>query len=145
MNVLDGSVGFHLARTARSMKRALESRLSEHNVTASQYVALAQLGDEDGISLSQLGERLYFDNPTITGVVDRMERDGLVERRRVADDRRVINVFLTQKGRKLLAAIEDVASEINEKAMDEITEAESEQFLRLLDSIWRKMNGNYPR
>lgn len=145
MNVLNGSVGFLLARTARSMKRVLESRLSEYNITASQYIVLAQLNDEDGISLSQLGERLYFDNPTITGVVDRMERDGLVVRRRVADDRRVINVFLTQKGKKLLVAIEDVADEINERAMVELTKADSEKFLRILDSIWKKMNGKNAR
>jgi len=140
MNVLEGSLGFRLARTARSMKRALESRLSEYNITASQYIVLAQLNDEDGISLSQLGERLDFDNPTITGVVDRMERDGLVERRRVADDRRVINVFLTQKGKKLLTAIEDVADEINEKAIDKLPKADSEKLVKILDSIWNKMN-----
>ena len=145
MNVLNGSVGFRLARTARSMKRALDSRLSEYNVTASQYIVLAQLNDEDGISLSQLGERLYFDNPTITGVVDRMERDGLGERRRVANDRRVINVFLRQKGKKLLSAIEDVADEINESVMVEFTKSDKQKLLRILDSIWEKMNGKAAR
>jgi MarR family transcriptional regulator, organic hydroperoxide resistance regulator len=145
MNVLDGSVGFHLARTARSMKRALESRLSKYNVTASQYIVLAQLNDEDGLSLSQLGERLYFDNPTITGIVDRMERDGLVERCRAADDRRVINVLLTQHGKKLLSAIENIAGEINESVMDEFTKSDQDKLMRILDSIWNKINGKHAR
>ena len=145
MNVLDGSVGFLLARTARSMKRALESRLSEYDVTASQYIVLARLNDENGISLSQLGERLYFDNPTVTGVVDRMERDGLVERRRVANDRRVINVFLTQKGKTLLGVIEEIANDINDRALSEFTTTDRVNFLKLLDSIWKKMNGKPSR
>jgi MarR family transcriptional regulator, organic hydroperoxide resistance regulator len=145
MNVLDGSLGFLLARTARTMKRALESRLSEHHVTASQYVVLAHLNDKDGISLSQLGERLSFDNPTITGLADRMERNGLVARRRVADDRRVINVFLTAKGRKLLLAIQDIADDINEKAMAGLPKADRENFLGTLDCIWKKMNGKNGR
>lgn len=145
MNVLDRSLGFLLARTARGMKRALESRLSEYNITASQYIVLAQLDDEDGISLSQLGERLDFDNPTITGVVDRMERHGLVVRRRVADDRRVINVFLTTKGANLLSTIEDVADEINAKALDEFTKADKQKFIKSLDTIWKKMNGKTAR
>lgn len=145
MNVLDGSVGFHLARTARSMKRALESRLSKYNVTASQYIVLAQLSDEDGLSLSQLGERLYFDNPTITGIVDRMERDGLVERCRAADDRRVVNVLLTPQGKKLLSAIENIADEINESVMDEFTKTDQDKLLRILDSIWNKINGKHAR
>lgn len=145
MNALDGSVGFHLARTARSMKRVLESRLAKYNVTASQYIVLAQLNDEDGISLSQLGERLYFDNPTITGIVDRMERDGLVERCRAEDDRRVVNVLLTQHGKKLLSAIENIAGEINESVMDEFTKSDQDKLLKILDSIWCKMNGKHSR
>jgi DNA-binding MarR family transcriptional regulator len=139
-STLRGSVGFLLARTARSMKRVLEARLSRYNITASQYVVVAQLNDEDGISLSQLGERLHFDNPTITGVVDRMEREGLVERRRDADDRRVINVFLTQKGRKLLSVIDGIAVDINEKAMSNLPKADRDRFMRTLDTIWRTIN-----
>ena len=141
MKLLDGSVGFLLARTARSMKRALEARLSEYNITATQYIVLSLLSEEDGISLSKLGRRLYFDNPTITGIVDRMERDGLVERRRVADDRRGINVFLTQKGKQLLGIIETFAEDINDQAMSEFTKSDRDKFVITLDSIWKKMNG----
>ena len=140
-NVLDKSTGFLLARTARSMKRALEARLSEFNVTASQYIVLAQLEDDDGISLSQLGERLYFDNPTMTGIIDRMERDGLVERRRVADDRRVINVFITEKGKHLFERCDAVAEELNEFALVDLASTGRKKFRDTLDSIWKKMNG----
>ncbi len=141
MKVLNASVGFLLTRTARSMKRVLEARLSEHHVTATQYVVLSILAEEEGISLSKLGNRLYFDNPTITGVVDRMERDGLLERRRILDDRRVINVFLTGKGKKLIRTVEKIATEVNDEAMRDFTKPEREKFLKTLDSIWKKMRG----
>lgn len=141
MKLLDTSVGFLLARTARSMKRALETRLSEHNITATQYVVLALLGEEDGISLSKLGHRLYFDNPTITGIVDRMERDGLVERRRIADDRRVINIFVTPKGQELLKKSHCVADDLNNQSLDGLSENERDAFLDALNVIWKKMNG----
>ncbi len=141
MRLLDASVGFLLTRTARSMKRALEARLSKHHITATQYVVLSLLADEEGISLSKLGHRLYFDNPTITGVVDRMERDGLVRRRRVLDDRRVINVSLTPKGKKLVRAVEKIAADVNEEAMRDFPKSDREKFLYHLDSIWKKMRG----
>ena len=140
MDALNRSVGFLLARTARSMKRALEARLSEHNITATQYIVLEVLHDRDGASLSLLGRKLYFDNPTITGIVDRMERDGLVERRRIADDRRVINVFLTAKGRELAHRISAIAEAINCEAMNKFSPKQEAELVTMLDSIWRTMN-----
>ncbi len=141
MNALDGSVGFLLARAARSMKRALEARLSEHNITATQYIVLEALREHDGASLSLLGQKLYFDNPTITGIVDRMERDGLVERRRVAGDRRVINVFLTPKGKALAQSASAIAEVINRDAMRSFSPQQESEFINTLNTIWRTMNG----
>ncbi len=140
MNALSGSVGFLLARTARSLKRALEGRLSEHNITATQYVVLEVLRERDGVSLSLLGRKLYFDNPTITGIVDRMERDGLVERRRIANDRRVINVFLTAKGKELAHRTCDIAEVINHEAMDKFSPRQEQGLISMLNIIWQTMN-----
>jgi len=142
MKVLDGSIGFLLARTARSMKRALEAHLSTYNITASQYIVLALLAERDGISLSRLGERLYFDSPTITGIVDRMERDGLVQRKRTSDDRRVINIVLTPKGKDLFRKIQVIAEDVNRKAMATFTVRQEKEFVEALDRIWKKMNGH---
>lgn len=142
MKVLDGSVGFLLARTARSMKRALEAHLSTHNITASQYIVLALLSEHDGISLSRLGERLYFDSPTITGIIDRMERGGLVQRKRTPHDRRVINIFLTPKGKDTFRHIQVIAEEVNARAMKSFTAKQEKEFLESLDRIWKKMNGH---
>jgi DNA-binding MarR family transcriptional regulator len=141
MNTLDGSVGFLLSRAARSMKRALDARLSEYNITATQYIVLEVLREHDGASLSLLGQKLYFDNPTITGIVDRMERDELVERRRVAGDRRVINVFLTGKGKALAQSTNQIAEAINREAMKTFSPQQELEFLNTLNTIWRTMNG----
>ena len=140
MKALSGSVGFLLARTARSMKRALEARLSQHEITATQYIVLLLLQEQDGISLSELGHRLHFDNPTITGIIDRMERDGFVERRRIANDRRVINIFMTQNGHELIKDNLAIADEIDKLAMNGITARQKVGFLKVLDRIWNTVN-----
>ena len=140
MNALNESVGFLLSRAARSMKRALEARLSQHNITATQYIVLEVLREHDGASLSLLGQKLYFDNPTITGIVDRMERDDIVQRRRLPGDRRVINVFLTPRGKALAQRTSDIAAAINTEAMESLTAQQETELVTMLNTIWHTMN-----
>ncbi|MFQ5797434.1 MAG: MarR family winged helix-turn-helix transcriptional regulator [Bacteroidota bacterium] len=138
---LDSSLGFLMTRTARSMKRALDARLLDQNLTATQYIVLARLWEEDGISLSELGERLYFDNPTLTGIVDRMERDGLLQRQRDEDDRRVVKVHLTAKGRTLYHDIGYLAEETDAESWEGFTESQKKELLNYLERIWKKLYG----
>jgi DNA-binding MarR family transcriptional regulator len=142
MSALDKSIGFLLARTARSMKRALEAKLVHSDVTSTQYIVLQCLWDEDGLPLSELGHRLYFDNPTITGIVDRMEKLSLVARSRDTADRRVVRVYLAAEGRRLKASLPNTADEINRTAVAGLSKSEIEQFITSLDSIWERMNSS---
>src|SRR5215218_5949383 len=63
---------------------------------------LEQIGD---LSLSELSERIRAQNSTVTGIIDRMERESLVTRERSREDRRVVFIRLTAKGRKLAEEI----------------------------------------
>lgn len=128
-------------RAARSMRRALDARLIEHNLTATQYIVLVRLWEEDGISLSELGERLDFDNPTLTGVVDRMERDGLLRRQRDEADRRVVQVHVTPKGHSLRAEIGPIAGQIDAEIWNGFSEQDKKRFLSHLEHVWEKLNG----
>jgi DNA-binding MarR family transcriptional regulator len=140
MTTLEKSVGFLLNRAARSMKRGLEARLADYGITATQYVVLALLAKTDGLSQTQLGNRLSFDNPTITGVIDRMERDGLVERRRTSGDRRVFNIFLSDRARAILTDINSIAHEVNERALESYSSREKAVLISMLTTIWKNMN-----
>ena len=95
---MDNSLGFQMVVAARSMKRALEIKLNEYSITSSQYTVLEILWKHNGLSLTDLGRLLYFDNPTITGIINRMARAKLVRRIRDRNDRRVVKVHLTPKG-----------------------------------------------
>ncbi len=132
---LDRSLGFMMNRTARSMRRALEARLVEHDLTATQYVVLVRMWEEEGTSISELGERLFLDNPTLTGIVDRMERDGLLQRRRDDEDRRVVKVYLTAKGKSLKKEIEHFAEETDKLAWDGFTESQKRELYNLHEKI----------
>ncbi len=140
MWTLNDSLGFVLNRTARAMRRALDAKLVEHSLTATQYIVLERLWEEDGVSLTELGASLYFDNPTLTGVIDRMEKGGLLERRRNGDDRRVVRVHLTVKGRSLQDTVGGLAEEADGEASAGLSATEQRTLTEKLNQIWKKMD-----
>ena len=90
-----------LARAVIVVPRALEAELlAEHNLTLAEYAVLMNLSEEDGRSLrmSDLANRVALSLSGISRVVDRLARDGLVERRRCPSDARGFNAVLTDAG-----------------------------------------------
>ncbi len=142
MTDLEQSTGFLVVRTARSMKRALDSRLAPIGVTAAQHVIISTLAHEDGLSLSEVGKRAYLDKPAITGLADRLEKDGLVKRRRSTDDRRVIKLHLTSKGRNLLTEMNLIATSVDQELVSVLSDSELKELRRLVTRIWGHTNGD---
>ncbi len=127
---------------ARSLKHALELKLHEYNITASQYTILELLWKHNGLSFTNLGKVLYFDNPTITGMIDRLVRAKLVRRNRDRIDRRVVKIYLTPKGRELESVIPKIAQSINIKAVENFTEDEKNAVLNLTRRIHKNLTKN---
>src|SRR5581483_8889439 len=70
-------------------------------LTPSQFDVIATLGDTEGMTCSELSERTLVTKGTLTGVLDRLEAKGLIQRDAVAEDRRCIKTRLTAKGEAL--------------------------------------------
>jgi len=70
-------------------------------LTPSQFDVIATLGDTDGMTCSELSARTLVTKGTLTGVLDRLARKGLIRREQVARDRRSIKITLTDKGNAL--------------------------------------------
>ena len=120
----------------------LDFELNKYSVSSSQYTVLNTLMEDDGLSLSEIGKRVSIDKPAVTGIADRMEKDGLVERRRTSQDRRVIQLFMTEKGRALAEKTEGIATQIDQKLVNVLTPAEVSQFRHMLNRIWESANGS---
>jgi len=82
-------------------RRVTRAVAEQYGLTGSQLLVLKLLEPRGQVSLSALSGEIRAKNSTVTGIVDRMERDGLVVRRRSGDDRRVVHIELTAKGKKL--------------------------------------------
>lgn len=133
---VEARTGFLVYRTARRMKRALDSELNEHGVSSSQYTVLNALMENEGFSLSEVGRRVALDKPAVTGLVDRLEKSGLVERRRTSADRRVIQLFLTERGRELAGETEQVGVRVDEELVSVLSESELGHLRQMLNRIW---------
>lgn len=97
---------------------------------------LEQIGD---LSLSELSERIRAQNSTVTGIIDRMEREGLVTRERSKEDRRVVYIRLTAKGRKIAEEIPVEPMEIFRGALSALTAAETRELVKILGKVARKV------
>ena len=123
---------FNLGRVMRRVYDYYEQRLSPFGLTSPQYFVFNALWMGDGISIGELGERVSLDTSTITGVIDRMERNGYVERRPNPDDRRSVLVFLTGKARELGPRILEFADELDANLRQPFSQEEMDAFERVL-------------
>lgn len=108
----------HLIRHAsRGLRRALEFRLAEHQVSFGHWMFLRILWREDGLSQRELSIRAGVMEPTTHSAVIRMESLGLVERREASPGRKRQHVYLTDTGRRLEGALVPLAEEVNRVAL----------------------------
>lgn len=123
------------------MRRALEDRLKPYGLTSPQWAVLARLAEQDNRSPSVIGKSLHMDKPTATGVIDRLEKKGLVKRTRSSMDRRVVIVMLTAKGKNLLEKLPPLAKEVNLMAARGIEPEEMERLKGQLRKIRERCMG----
>jgi len=100
---LDNQLCFALYSTSLAMTKLYKPLLEELGLTYPQYLAMLVLWEQDGLTVSELGERLYLDSGTLTPLLKRMETAGLVSRIRAVQDERRVHITLSPAGRKLKA------------------------------------------
>ena len=101
MLLLDNQLCFALYSTSLAMTRVYKPLLDEVGLTYPQYLAMLVLWEEDGLTVSALGERLFLDSGTLTPLLKRLESSGLIARLRDVEDERRVHITLTAAGRKL--------------------------------------------
>ncbi|OCP38592.1 MarR family winged helix-turn-helix transcriptional regulator [Ensifer sp. LC163] len=98
---LDSQLCFSIYSAAIAINRAYKPMLDALGVTYTQYLAVSALWEQDGLSISAIADRLGLEPSTITPAVKRLEAAGFLSRRRSTVDERLVEVFLTEKGKEL--------------------------------------------
>lgn len=99
--LLDNQLCFALHSASLAMTKVYKPHLDRLGVTYPQYLALLVLWERDGITVSDIGERLFLDSGTLTPLLKRLEAQGLVDRSRDPQDERRVVIRLTEQGRAL--------------------------------------------
>ncbi len=109
------------------------------DLTGPQLTVLKLLEQFGDLSLSGLSERIRAQNSTVTGIIDRMEREDLVVRERSKEDRRVVYIRLTAKGRDLARDIPVEPMEIFRGALDSLSTEEMRTLLRIMTKLAKRV------
>ncbi|WP_437716672.1 MarR family transcriptional regulator [Sorangium sp. So ce448] len=120
-------------------RRLTKGMASGFGLTGPQLTILKLLESFQDLSLSTLSERIRAQNSTVTGIVDRMEREGLVRRERSKADRRVVHIRLSEKGARLAREIQVEPMEIFRSALLSLSPTDLRDLLRILTKLQKQV------
>lgn len=117
-------INYLLTTAQHSVFQYLNSKLSAYDITPSQYGVLSCLWQRDFATPKQISEILCLETSTISGVLDRMQKKGLIDRVINREDRREVRVVPTEKGKALEEPISKIIDEVNEAVLKCFNEEE---------------------
>ncbi|MFN0053577.1 MAG: MarR family winged helix-turn-helix transcriptional regulator [Planctomycetales bacterium] len=134
----DESLGYWICSTAQACRRALNTELEKQGITFRQWEVLAWIALEGEMSQVELADRLGIEAPTLVGILDRMERDGWLDRYNCPEDRRRKRIRATEKAGAVWNRMVECAHRVRAQARAGL----SQQELDLLKSICGRIREN---
>lgn len=131
-NPSDSNLGFLLYEVLRLMRRNLNRRM---RLTQAQWRALVFLGRNEGINQAGLADLLEVRPITMARLIDRLEADGWVQRRRDPGDRRAVLLYLTPKAGPLIEEMYVLANHTREQALAGLSTADRNQLIETLSTM----------
>lgn len=129
------SLGHQVNYVARLFAQSIRTRIEPLGVVPGQLAQLLALYEQDGVTQTELCERVRIDPSTMAHTLKRMERDGLVTRKLDSTDRRRAQVLLTPRAVELRREVENAAEEVNAIALQGVDRESVEQLLGTLATL----------
>lgn len=130
---LENQLCFPLYASSHYITKKYKPYLDELDLTYTQYITMMVLWERNTVNVKELGHCLFLDSGTLTPLLKRLESKGLVLRERSADDERIVNVSITQKGRDLELKAKDIPNKIG--VCVKLNDQEAHQLYTLLYKI----------
>lgn len=132
------SVGYLLGQAKGRITAAIDAEMAPYDITGAQWITLLHLSCTEVETAGELCKRACVDTGSMTRMLDRLEKKGLVQRVRCCEDRRVVRLRMTEAGEKLAALMPDVASRV----LNHHLRGFSRDELELLKSLLRRIIAN---
>ena len=138
---LDNQLCFRLYTASRLVTQAYHPLLSGYGLTYPQYLVLLVLWEKDGQPVNDIAKRLFLETNTVTPLLQRMEKEGILLRKKGEKDARQMIVSLTRKGKDLQKKLADVPLTVaNAVVCDSVTPETAPDLYRMLDDIISKLS-----
>lgn len=129
------SYGYHFISISVVIKRLIESRIQEYDLTHLQFSILMNLYKNTTTTQKELLKYVYGDEASVTRLIDRLESKGYLKRVQSQEDKRKKNILLTQEGLSLVKKLTHFAKEVNRELIKGLDKDEADQFLTLLQKV----------
>jgi MarR family transcriptional regulator, organic hydroperoxide resistance regulator len=141
---LFNSVPALMRQVHRGLSRGMEQRIAKYGISIGTWYFLRVLWEEDGLTQSELSDRIGIVGPTTVMAINRMVRDGLAIRSTDPDDRRKGRIYLTARAKRLKTKMLDEAADFVEQALGSIPEREIQQLRMTLRKIALNLKPHLP-
>ena len=135
----NASLLYAVKRVELAVRSHLDELVRPSGITAIQYTALTVLEQHEGLPAAQLARRSFVTAQSTADLVRALEQRGLITRERNPENRRELSIFLTDAGRKLLAAYEEDVQDLGRRMVANLTARQVEQLRTALTKAWRAL------
>ena len=140
---LDNQLCFRLYTASRLLTQAYHPLLSKQGLTYPQYLVLLVLWEKDDQPVNDIAKRLFLETNTVTPLLQRMEKEGILSRTKGTQDARQMIVSLTPKGKNLQEKLADVPFTVGSAVIcDSFTPETVPDLFRMLDDIIAKLSNH---
>lgn len=129
------SIAFMIAKAHQHSQGMLKTQLKALGLTPVQSLVLESLGEEEGLSVGEVGRRLILDTATLAGVLDRMVTAGWIRREADTADARVARIYLTEKAKVIIADLSEALDYTNNELLSSFSQEERLLFKRFLRDV----------
>ena len=129
------SIGFLLSKAYQRAWAIMREEIETYDLTPPQFGLLAFLWQQDGLTQVELSEKGQIDRTTVGGLIDRLEKIDLVERRQHPHDRRAYKIHLTERGKSMEGPLTECANRTLAKFTKGLSEQEVNELRRMLEIL----------
>ena len=131
------SIPFYVTKASNILKLRIQRAFKENgfNITSDQWGVLNILWKKDGQPQKEIAKKVFKDNSNLTRILDLLEKENLIERRRHESDRRSYRIFLTLKGKNIKNKLIPIVYKSHEISLKDLSERKRNELIDMLNLI----------
>jgi DNA-binding MarR family transcriptional regulator len=134
------NIGYLVIKLLKAHRTAIAGRLSKLDLYPGQDGLLYHLLQSDGLTMSELAEKLKIKHPTLFTMVDRMEIVGLIKKNKDKADKRTSRIYLTSKGKKKGIQLSKIWEDLESQLLKDFSEKEKTMAITILNNLINNLN-----